>query len=90
MSKRRSLLAATAAAIATVGAHAAEPAAEVDIDFLEFLGSVDAEEEEWREYLAERPIRSQMGKPAARADEQSGTRRTPAPKPAPEKEVEKP
>jgi hypothetical protein len=85
------LLAATAAAIATVGTHAAEPAAEVDIELLEFLGSVDAEEEEWREYLAERPIRSEMGKPAARPAEQPGTRRVPAAKPAPEeKEVEKP
>jgi hypothetical protein len=90
LSTRRRLLAATAAAFATVGTHAAEPAAEVDIEFLEFLGSVDAEEEEWREYLAERPIRGEMGKPAAKADERSGTQRAPAPKPAPEKEVKKP
>lgn len=92
MSTRRHLLAAAAAAFATVGTHAAEPAAEVDIEFLEFLGSVDAEEEEWREYLAERPIRGEMGKPAAKAaDDRSGARRAPAPKPAPEKEeVKKP
>lgn len=91
MSTRRNLLAAAAAAFAAVGTQAAEPATEVDIEFLEFLGSVDAEEEEWREYLAERPIRGEMGKPAARADDGSGARRAPAPKPAPEKEeVKKP
>jgi hypothetical protein len=56
------LLALTAAQV-----RAAEPSAEVDLELLEFLGSLDTEDEEWREYLAERPIRSEMGKPAAKA-----------------------
>jgi hypothetical protein len=60
----------------------------VDIEFLEFLGSLDAEEEEWREYLAERPIRSEAGKPAAKPD----ARARPAEKPAPppDEKVKKP
>lgn len=35
----------------------------VDADFLEFLGSLDTEDEEWREYLEDRPIKA-AGKPA--------------------------
>jgi hypothetical protein len=34
----------------------------VDAEFLEFLGSLDTEEEEWREYLENRPIKA-AGKP---------------------------
>ncbi|MEJ0100137.1 MAG: hypothetical protein WDO12_10530 [Pseudomonadota bacterium] len=41
-------------------ASKAEP---VDAEFLEFLGSVDTEEEEWRQYLEDRPIKA-AGKPA--------------------------
>jgi hypothetical protein len=35
----------------------------VDAELLEFLGSLDTEEEEWREYLEDRPIKA-AGKPA--------------------------
>jgi hypothetical protein len=56
-------------------AHAAElkpvPAAQsvpgklepVDVELLEFLGSLDTEEEDWREYLEERPVKAAAGKP---------------------------
>lgn len=40
--------------------------AEVDMEFLEFLGSLDVEDKDWREYLEERPI----NKPAAKAEGQ--------------------
>ena len=46
------------------GAAAAEPPATVDAEFLEFLGSLDTEDEEWREYLAERPVPPETGKTA--------------------------
>lgn len=40
--------------------------AEVDMEFLEFLGSLDVEDKDWREYLEERPI----NKPEAKATAQ--------------------
>jgi hypothetical protein len=46
------------------GAAAAEPPVAVDAEFLEFLGSLDTEDEEWREYLAERPVPPEAGKTA--------------------------
>lgn len=57
------------AALLLAGAHraaaaAAEPPAAVDAEFLEFLGSLDTEDEEWREYLAERPVPPEAGKTA--------------------------
>jgi hypothetical protein len=55
------------AALAAGTAPAAEPVPEVDADLLEFLGSLDTEDEEWRDYLAERPIRPEAGKPASPA-----------------------
>jgi hypothetical protein len=53
------------AALAAGTAAAAEPVPQVDADLLEFLGSLDTEDEEWRDYLAERPIRPEAGKPAS-------------------------
>jgi hypothetical protein len=82
---------ALAAAMLVLGmtqARAAEAPAEVDIEFLEFLGSLDAEEEEWREYLAERPIRSEAGKPAGKPDSRARPAEEPAPKP--DEKVKKP
>ena len=70
---RRACIVALLASVAAGAVQAAEPkpapAAEskvepVDADFLEFLGSLDTEEEEWREYLENRPIRDAAGKPA--------------------------
>lgn len=52
--------------------------AAVDAELLEFLGSLDTEEEDWRKYLEERPIQAAAGKPA----EPPPPAREPAPKPA--------
>lgn len=67
---RRGILLAAALLGTGAGAQAAEPPAPVDTELLEFLGSIDAEEEAWREYLAERPVRPEAGKPADKAPEQ--------------------
>lgn len=37
--------------------------AEIDMEFLEFLGSLDVEDKDWREYLEERPINKPTAKP---------------------------
>jgi hypothetical protein len=89
--RQPALLAAAVMALGVAGARAGEAPAEVDIEFLEFLGSLDAEEEEWREYLAERPIRSEPVKPAGQVAGKPESRRAPAPKPEPkQEEVKKP
>lgn len=68
MSTRRELLACALLGLGAAVAHAGEaPPPAADLELLEFLGSLDTEEEEWREYLAERPIRPEAGKPAASA-----------------------
>jgi hypothetical protein len=75
MNMRRAVLALLLAGIATSQARAAEPqpaaaaagkptAEPVDAELLEFLGSLDTEEEGWREFLEDRPIRA-AGKPAS-------------------------
>ena len=62
-----------AALMASGGVVAAAEPAPVDAEFLEFLGSLDTEDEAWREYLAERPERvagkAAAGKPARRPEE---------------------
>lgn len=63
LSTRCTVLLAVAALTAGT-AQGAEPVPQVDADLLEFLGSLDTEDEEWRNYLAERPIRPEAGKPA--------------------------
>jgi hypothetical protein len=45
-------------------AHAAENAKQVDAELLEFLGSIDAEEEGWQEYLEQKPVKAAADKPA--------------------------
>lgn len=70
-----------AAWLITAGtAAAAQPAGTPDADFLEFLGSLDVEDEEWRDFLAERPVESPT---PADASGKSPVRNTaPSPKPA--------
>lgn len=67
-------------------ARAAEPPAPVDTELLEFLGSIDVEDEAWREYLAERPVRPEAGKPAGKVPEPEQENRPP---PREEKQREK-
>jgi hypothetical protein len=70
---RYACVAALLAGVAAGAAHAGEPQTPppaqskvepVDAEFLEFLGSLDTEDEAWREYLETRPIRATAGKPA--------------------------
>jgi hypothetical protein len=55
----------------------------VDVELLEFLGSLDTEDEEWREYLESRPVKEAAGKPEQKAPAK------PAPKQAGAKQQEK-
>jgi hypothetical protein len=64
--------------VAGTGAMAAEPPPPVDTELLEFLGSIDVEDEAWREYLAERPVRPDAGKPAGKAPEPEQETRPPS------------
>jgi hypothetical protein len=68
---------AAALLVAGTGAMAAEPPAPVDTELLEFLGSIDVEDEAWREYLAERPVRPEAGKPADKTPEAEQETRPP-------------
>jgi hypothetical protein len=62
---------------------AAQDVEPVDVEFLEFLGSLDTEDEDWREFLESRPINDAAGKQAAK--------KTPPPKPDPKQDkVKKP
>ena len=44
-------------------AHATEDAKKVDAELLEFLGSIDAEDEGWQEYLEQKPVKPEAKKP---------------------------
>lgn len=70
MKTRSGVLIAALVASGSVVAAAEPPP---DAEFLEFLGSLDTEDEAWREYLAERPDRAAdkaaAGKPARRPEE---------------------
>jgi P pilus assembly chaperone PapD len=58
---RRALLTVALAgfAAAASAAEAAKPApTHVDIELLEFLGSLDVEEDGWQDYLEQRPVKA--------------------------------
>jgi hypothetical protein len=66
----RSLLAVTVAALVVNHAQAADSAKKVDAELLEFLGSIDVEEEGWQEYLEQKPVKpaeTPQAKPAPAA-----------------------
>jgi hypothetical protein len=79
---RRTCIAAVMAGLAAGSVQAAEPtpappahkpaAAKdvepVDAEFLEFLGSLDTEDEDWREFLESRQIDKAAGKPDRKQD----------------------
>lgn len=60
---RSSTLAVAAAILLAGAAPAAENPRQVDAELLEFLGSIDAEEEGWQEYLEQKPVRPVEKKP---------------------------
>lgn len=76
------LLAGCAAGVAQGAepAKASPPAAAVDAELLEFLGSLDVEEEGWQQYLEERPIRSAAAKPAPDTPPPRAAESKPAPR----------
>jgi hypothetical protein len=60
----RKTASAVAVAMLLAGAtHAAENAKQVDAELLEFLGSIDAEEEGWQDYLEQKPVKPVEKKP---------------------------
>ena len=62
-----------AAMLVAGGACAAEPAQPVDEEFLEFLGTVDVDDEEWSEFLKaveeEAKAREKEGEEKVKSDE---------------------
>jgi hypothetical protein len=60
---RSGMLAVGAALLLSGAAQAAQSAKQVDAELLEFLGSIDAEEEGWQEYLEQKPVRPVEKKP---------------------------
>lgn len=74
---RSALLAVALTALAVDTSRAAQAAPqEVDAELLEFLGSLDVEEDGWQEYLEQRPVKA-----AAKVPEKAPpSARAPAPK----------
>jgi hypothetical protein len=62
--------------------QAAESSRKVDTEPLEFLGSIDAEEEGWQEYLEQKPVKPVEKKPQQKP---APAPRKPDPKQADEK-----
>jgi hypothetical protein len=60
---RRAVLAIAVISLIAGVAQAAGNAKKVDAELLEFLGSIDAEEEGWQEYLEQKPVRPVEQKP---------------------------
>jgi hypothetical protein len=66
---RRTLLLCALAGFGVSGARAAQPP--VDAELLEFLGSIDSDDESWQEYLEHKPVRpaqKQADKPPAKQE----------------------
>jgi len=75
---RRALLVCALAHFGVTGAAAQPP---VDSELLEFLGSIDSDDDSWQEYLEHRPVKP--------ADEQAA-KRPPQPQPQPKAPPPKP
>jgi hypothetical protein len=52
---RRTLLVCALAGFGAAGTRAAQPP--VDAELLEFLGSIDSDDESWQEYLEHKPVK---------------------------------
>lgn len=63
----RSLLAVAMSGLAVNAAQAAESPKKVDAELLEFLGSIDVEEEGWQDYLEQKPVKPAEKKPPQKA-----------------------
>lgn len=75
---QRLLLTCALASMGMARAEAAAPSA-VDVELLEFLGSIGSEEDGWQEYLEQRPVKV-VGKSVAKPE--SPAPRAPTPQPA--------
>ena len=82
---RRALLLCALSGVGAAGAQAAQPP--VDADLLEFLGSIDSDDESWREYLEHKPVKP-ADKTASKAPVKPQTKTAP-PKPEEKKVQEK-
>jgi hypothetical protein len=82
---RRALLLCALAGCGASGAKAMQPA--VDAELLEFLGSIDSEDEGWQEYLEHKPVKP-ADKPAAKQPPKQEAK-TPPPKPEEKKVKDK-
>jgi hypothetical protein len=74
---RRALLLCALAGFGATSAAAAQPP--VDAELLEFLGSIDSDDDSWQEYLEHKPVKP-ADKQAARQPSKQATK-TPPPKP---------
>ncbi|MEO8316097.1 MAG: hypothetical protein ABI645_15045 [Pseudomonadota bacterium] len=63
----RRLLLAMALPALVGAAQPVESAKKVDAELLEFLGSIDTEEEGWQEYLEQKPVRPVEKKPSQKS-----------------------
>lgn len=66
---RRTLLLCALAGFGAAGVRAAQPP--VDADLLEFLGSIDSDDDSWQEYLEHKPVKpaqKQAAKPPAKQE----------------------
>ena len=81
---RRALL-LCALGFGSAGAHAAQPP--VDAELLEFLGSVDSDDESWQEFLEHKPVKPTPDKPVTKQPKQVA--KTPPPKPEEKKVKDK-
>jgi hypothetical protein len=79
---RRSALAFAVATLFASPSPAADSGSKVDAELLEFLGSIDAEEEGWQEYLEQKPVKPVEKKPPQKP---APAPRKPDPKQAKEK-----
>jgi hypothetical protein len=66
------------------GAQAAQPP--VDAELLEFLGSVDSDDESWQEFLEHKPVKPTPDKPVTKPRQVA---KTPPPKPEEKKVKDK-
>jgi hypothetical protein len=57
------MLAGAVALLLSGAAHAAGQPGKVDAELLEFLGSIDAEEKGWQEFLEQKPVKAVEKKP---------------------------
>jgi hypothetical protein len=74
---RRAVLLCALAGLGVTGAKAAQPA--VDAELLEFLGSIDSDDDSWQEYLEHKPVKRADKQTARQPPKQEA--KAPPPKP---------